>query len=60
MNNYINKHSLLYIEQINYLSGPLVYYHIIFPEANRVDLDQAAACSGSALFAKALKGVSLR
>ena len=37
---------------------------IIFPKANRVDPDQAAltraALSGSALFAKELKGVSMR
>ena len=39
-------------------------YLINFPSANRVDPDQAAlargTCSGSALFAKVLKGVSMR
>ena len=38
-------------------------YLIIFPYANRVDPDQAvlkrAACPGSALFAKVLKGASM-
>ena len=46
MNKYINKLSRLYIEQINYLSGPLLQDHILsyFPNANRVDPDQAALC----------------
>ena len=38
MNNYINKLSYWYIEQRNYLSGPLVYdqiYHISVSEQNR-------------------------
>ena len=42
MNNSLNKHLCLYIEQINYLSGPQVSYLILFPLANRVDPDQAA------------------
>ena len=43
MNNYINKLSCWYIEQRNYLSGPVEkdeIYHISI--ANRVDPDQAA------------------
>ena len=41
MNNYINNNSRLYIEQRNYLSGPLVY-RILFPTAIIVEPDEAA------------------
>ena len=41
MNNYKNTFSHLYIEQRNYLSGPLVLDDIeSFPEANREDPDR--------------------
>ena len=40
MNNYINKFSLLYIEHRNYTS--VGSYLISFPQANRVDPDEAA------------------
>ena len=38
MNNYINKLSCLYIEQRNYLSGPLVYDHTII--SNHISLSK--------------------
>ena len=42
MDNYINKLSLLYVEQRNYLSGLLVgSYLIIFSLANREDPNHA-------------------
>ena len=67
MNNHINKLSCCHIEQRNYLSclnGVGTKIYIILPLINWVDPDQAAftraACSGSALFSKALKCVSMR
>ena len=61
-----NKLSYWYIEERYNLSGPLLYDHICalylsISKANRVDPDEArAACSGSALFANALRNVSMR
>ena len=63
MNNYIRT---LYIKQMNYRSTKVGSYLIIFPKANRVYSDQTAltiaaraAWSGSALFAKVFKCVSM-
>ena len=64
MNNYINKLSYLYTKQRNYLSGPLLLdqiYHISISKQSRLGPDQAALVrAGSALFAKVLKGISMK
>ena len=65
VNDYINKLSCWYKEQINYLSGPVGSDQIhSISIANRVEPDPAAlrraARCWSALFVKALKGVSMR
>ena len=66
MNNYINKFSCWYTEQRNYFvrSTSVGSHLIILRLANRVGRDQAAltraAGSGSVLFAKVLKGISMR
>ena len=64
MNYFINfQADGLYIEKKTLLvrSTSVGAYLIIFTYANRVDLDQAALTrAGSALFAKVLKGVSMR
>ena len=61
LNNYINKRSYLCIELVRSTSEGS--YLVIFTLANREVPDQAAlkaAWSGSALFAKVLKVVSMR
>ena len=66
MNDYINKLSCLLhrTKKLLVRSTSVGSFLIVFPKANRVDRDQAAltraACSGSALFAKASKGISMK